>query len=272
MNDLTALINALNVLNCPYRSISNAITNHWRSYMKIFGEKGNLDSKNASLFVNPLVKLTTESPETCAKDEESLTEHKLKNVGCSTNGYDCTTTTSRKDISQQLEIAYLNQYSFARVASSVAGEWTRKPSDKTSQAPSKSLEELISIQLKVISKTSVDFSWSNLQNLSVDSRKEKCGWCLACKFPTDDGNCLFFINNPTVLENFTSELLNFGSRISRNDRLIDIMCHILYIEDRLRGLLLGPWLNPNFPKLYRKSFLEASDIVPVKDLLLMVRV
>ncbi|KAJ0867712.1 hypothetical protein HanRHA438_Chr12g0566341 [Helianthus annuus] len=48
------------------------------------------------------------------------------------------------------------------------------------------------------------------------------------------------------------------------------MCHILYIEDRLHGLLLGPWLNPHFPKLYRKSFHEASDIASVKDLLLML--
>ncbi|KAI3664245.1 hypothetical protein L6452_44728 [Arctium lappa] len=358
MNDLTALISALNLLNGPYRAISNAITKHWHLYKKCYGAKSKMNSENASLCMEPSVKVhmpntymatvPCESSETCAK-EETLTEEQpgedgfslvnagtlatksaklerplapsagssqiseavvgiqnflkaaldslnesagvlqnpasvgdpsstpsrmnveqRKNVDSSNYGHDLSKTTTRKAMSQQLEIGYLNLYSFARVASTVAGEWTRKPSDKSSQTPSKSLEELISAQMKTISKTSVDFCWSNIQNLSVDARKEKCGWCLSCKFPTDDWNCLFIMNNTDVLGNYTSNLLGFDSRISRKDRLVDVMCHILCIEDRLHGLLLGPWLNPHFPKLYRKRFLEASGIAQVKDLLLML--
>lgn len=358
MNDLTALISALNLLNGPYRAISNAITKHWHLYKKYYGAKSKMNSENASLCVEPplmahmpnnyMATVPCESSETCAK-EETLTEEKpgedgsnLVNAGTlatksaklerplapsagssqiseavvgiqnflkvgldssnesagvpqnpasvgdpsstpsrmnveqrkivdsSNYGYDLSKTTTRKGLSQQLEIGYLNLYSFARVASSVAGEWTRKPSDKISQTPTKSLEELISTQMKAISKTSVDFCWSNIHNLSVDAKKEKCGWCLSCKYPTDDGNCLFIMNNTDVLGSYTSNLLGFGSRVSRKDRLVDVMCHILCIEDRLHGLLLGPWLNPHFPKLYRKRFLEASGIAPVKDLLLML--
>ncbi|XP_024985187.1 DDT domain-containing protein PTM isoform X1 [Cynara cardunculus var. scolymus] len=358
MNDLTALISALNLLNGPYRAISNTITKYWHLYKKCYVAKSKMDSANASLSVEPLLKVhmpntymatvPCESSEICAK-EETLTEEKpghdgsnmvnagtlatksaklerplapsagsseiseafvgtqkflksgldslngsagvpqnpasvgdpystpskmnveqRKKVASSNYGCDLSKTTTRKGMPQQLEIGYLNLYSFARVASSVAGEWTRKPSDKISQTPTKSLEELISAQMKAISRTSIDFCWSNIQNLSVDARKEKCGWCLSCKFPTDDGNCLFVMNNTDVLGSYTSNLLGFGSRISRKDRLVDVMCHILCIEDRLHGLLLGPWLNPHFPKLYRKRFLEASDIASVKDLLLML--
>lgn len=300
MNDLTALINALNLFK-GYKTISNAITKHWRLYTKLYGEKGELDSKNASSCVDPLLKVATESSETCMETDRPLahsagsselsevvtctqaaskTRRKLKrpsrvvgtNVDSSNDGYELSKLPTKEGMSQQLEIGYLNLYSFARVASSVARDWIPKPSDKASQTPTKSLEELISIQIKIITKTSVDFCWSNIRKLSVDARKEKCGWCLACKFPTDDGNCLFFVNNPIDVESFTSEVLGFDSMISRNNRLTDCMCHILYIEERLHGLLLGPWLNPHFPKIYRKSFSEASDIVTVKDLLLMVRI
>ncbi|KAJ9537124.1 hypothetical protein OSB04_029857 [Centaurea solstitialis] len=288
MNDLTPLISALNLLNGPYRAISNAITKRWHLYKKCYGAKTKMDSENASLCVDPPLKTKmADTSETCAKETlkepgeddsnlkaelDSLNVEQGKNVDSSNNGYNLSKTTTRKGMSSQpLEIGYLNVYSFARVASSVAREWTRKPSsEKVSQTPTKSLEELISAQMKTISKTSVDFCWSNIRNLSVDARKEKCGWCLSCKFPTDDGSCLFIVSNTDALGSYTSNLLGFGSSISRKDRLVDVMCHILCIEDRLHGLLLGPWLNPHFPKVYRKRFHEATGITPVKNLLLML--
>ncbi|XP_071696426.1 DDT domain-containing protein PTM-like [Rutidosis leptorrhynchoides] len=278
MNDLTALVSALNLLDGSYRTISNAITKHWRVYTKFIGGKTKLDSENISLCADPYPNMATESSGFCAELEKPLAHSgsselsevvvdvrkSSKNV---LHSFKKSSGVNGKNICS-FNSGYLNLYSFARIASTVAKEWAPKLLNKTSQTPTKSLEELISMQMKAITKTSVDFCWSNMQNLSVDARKEKCGWCLACKYPTDDGNCLFYMNNPTDLESFTSELIGFDSRITRKDRLIDLMCHILYIEDRLHGLLLGPWLSPKFPKLYRKSYLEASYIVPVKELLL----
>lgn len=265
MSDLASLIDTLNSLNGHYRDLSNAITKQWHLYNKLYGEKSKVDSEK------PEVERSLAESFEGVMDIENTSKTGLHS---SNNGYDISNkTATRKGMSQHLDSGYMNFYSFARVASSVAGEWARKlPDNKTSsQTPTKSLEELISIQMKAITKIPVDFCWSNIPNLSMDAWKEKCGWCLACKFPTDDGICLFYMNMASVLENYTSQVLGFDSRISRKDRLIDVMCHIQYIEDRLHGLLLGPWLNSHFPKLYRKSFLEASDIAPVKELLLMVR-
>ncbi|XP_071704699.1 DDT domain-containing protein PTM-like [Rutidosis leptorrhynchoides] len=274
MNDLTAITNALNSSNGSYKAISNAITKYSRVYTKLIEEKTKSDSENISLELEKPLTHSAGSSElsevvigvqnTSKKRLRALKECSFVNrnhIDSSNSGYELSKTTIRK-------VGYLNLYSFARVASTVAKEWAPKLSHKTSQAPTKSLRELINVQMKTITKTSADFCWSNMKNLSVNARKEKCGWCLACKYPTDDGNCLFYMDNPTDLGNFTSEVLGFDSRITRNDRLIDVMCHILYIEDRLHGLLLGPWLSPHFPKLYRKSFLEASDIFTIKDLLL----
>lgn len=76
---------------------------------------------------------------------------------------------------------------------------------------------------------------------------------------------------PSV-ENFTSEVLGIHSRENRTNHLIDVICHVICIEDHLQGLLLGPWLNPHYSQLWRKSVLEAADLDPVKNLLLKVRI
>uniref|UniRef100_UPI001CB9928E receptor-like protein kinase FERONIA n=1 Tax=Erigeron canadensis TaxID=72917 RepID=UPI001CB9928E len=83
---------------------------------------------------------------------------------------------------------YLNFYIFARVAFSVAEEWTQKPSDKTSYTPIILPYVLISIEMKSITKTSGEFCWSNITSLILDR------------------NCLFYMNNPTDVERPSKDL------------------------------------------------------------------
>ncbi|KAI7982633.1 DDT domain-containing protein PTM [Camellia lanceoleosa] len=178
--------------------------------------------------------------------------------------------TRRGEISQgQLGTGYVNYYSFARTASLVAEELTRKSSDKSTDGSIKSVEDIISAQLKAISKKSTKFSWPNIQTLNADARKEKCGWCFSCKAPDDDKNC-FFNMNDSVLEGFTGEVVGIRSKRNTNFHLIDVMSYILSIEDRLHGFLLGPWLNPHYTKLWRDSVVKASDVASLKHFLLML--
>ncbi|KAA8528057.1 hypothetical protein F0562_035074 [Nyssa sinensis] len=175
------------------------------------------------------------------------------------------------DASQgQRGTGYMNYYSFAQTATLVAEELTRKPSDKVKEAIW-SVEEIISAQLRAISKKSTKFCWPNIQNLNADARREKCGWCFSCRFPDDDRDCLFNMNDagPAPVS-FTSEMVGLRSKRNRKGHLIDVMCHVFCIEDRLHGLLLGPWLNPHYTKPLRKSVLKASDTASVKHLLLML--
>lgn len=123
--------------------------------------------------------------------------------------------------------------------------------------------------MKVISNLSTEFCWSNIENLNVDATKERCGSCFSCQVPDDDRDCLFIINDTgPVHDGFTSELLGIGSKNNRKGHLIDVMCHTHCFEDRLRGLLLGPWLNTHY-KIWHKS-VKASDITLVKQVLLML--
>ncbi|KAJ0084475.1 hypothetical protein Patl1_29478 [Pistacia atlantica] len=178
--------------------------------------------------------------------------------------------TRKVDRQVQCEIAYMNHYSFAQTASSVAEELMPKSSNEIKEEVIKSEEEVISTQMKTILKKSDKFCWPNIQNLNVDTQKERCGWCFSCKVPTDDIDCLFNMNNGNVLGSLKSEVVGLQSKRNKKGHLVDIICHILSIEDRLCGLLVGPWLNPHYTKLWRKNALKAADLASVKHLLLML--
>lgn len=194
-------------------------------------------------------------------------KQKFASSGCNSSP-----TNSRKGDALQLqpEIAYVNRYSFAQTASSVAEELMHKSSNEISKEPINSNEEIISKQMKAILKKWDKFYWPNTQKLNADTQKEKCGWCFSCKSATDDMDCLFYMNNGRVLGSSESEVAGLLSKRNKKGHLVDVICHILSIEDRLLGLLLGPWLNPHYTKLWRKSALKAADMASVKHLLLTV--
>lgn len=167
------------------------------------------------------------------------------------------------------EIAYMNHYSFAQTASSVVEELMRKSSNEIKEEVVKSEEEVISTQMKTILKKSDKFCWPSIQNLNVDAQKERCGWCFSCKVPADM-DCLFNMNNGNLVGSLKREVAGLQSKRSKKGHLVDLISHILSIEDRLRGLLVGPWLNPHYTKLWHKHALKAADLSSVKPLLLMV--
>ncbi|KAJ9699202.1 hypothetical protein PVL29_008014 [Vitis rotundifolia] len=180
--------------------------------------------------------------------------------------------TRKEDVSQvQCGIDYTNYYSFAQTASSVAEELMHKSSDKSKEHSTTSAEEIISAQIKAISKNFTKFCWPNAQNLNTDAEKENCGWCFSCKDSTGDRNCLFKTNFMVpVQEGSKSEVVGLQSKKNRKGHLVEVINYILSIEVRLRGLLLGPWMNPHHAKLWCKNALKASDVASVKHLLLTV--
>lgn len=168
---------------------------------------------------------------------------------------------------------YINCYEFAQIASSYYEELLRKSLIKTPEDAQRSIEEIIAGQLKVVSNRYADFSWSNIQNSVVNFRKERCGWCVYCRAAEGERDCLFSMNDSfPAVESFTCEALGIQSRKNLKSHLIDVMCYIICIEDHLQGLLVGPWLNPGYSIMWRKSVLETSDIASLKILLLEVHI
>lgn len=167
---------------------------------------------------------------------------------------------------------YINYYSFARTASLVAEEMMRKSPEKINKNLVMSEEDLISEQAKAIVKKSTNFYWPSLQNVNAAAQKEKCGWCFCCKVENDDRDCLFNTVVRPVKEVSKSNLVGLQPKKNPNSHLRDVIYHILSLEDRLRGLLSGPWLNLHHSKIWRKDLLKASDVASVKCLLLTVRI
>ncbi|KAK8655162.1 hypothetical protein V6N13_107752 [Hibiscus sabdariffa] len=208
----------------------------------------------------------------------------LEDSSLVSNGLDAKQESKRKLASQQTpcdinakrgyaselqpENSYMNHYSFAQTASLVVEELMRKPSEKKNDDSLKSVEEIIEMQMKVILKKSSRFHWPDIHNLYVDARKENCGWCFPCRYPVDDTDCLFKITSGCVPEVSKSEMVDLQSRWNKKGHVIDVICHIFSIETRLNGLLSGPWLNPQYMKIWHKSILKESSIASVKHLLL----
>ncbi|KAJ7964054.1 DDT domain-containing protein PTM-like [Quillaja saponaria] len=166
------------------------------------------------------------------------------------------------------DIDYINYYSLARTASLVSEELMCKFPERINLNSGMSEEDIISAQAKAILKKSTKFCWPSFQYLNVDALKEKCGWCLSCKVPSKDRDCLFNTVAGPVWETSNSDFIGLQCKSKCKGHLTDVICHILSLEDQLSGLLLGPWLNSNHTKLWRKSLLKASDMASVKQLLL----
>lgn len=192
----------------------------------------------------------------------------LRSVGASNTPH-----MGNKDMSQEPSgIDYINYYSFARVASLIAQELMCKSPEKINKNIAMSEEEIISEQSKAIMKKSTNFCWPSIQNLNAAAQKEKCGWCFSCKVENDDRDCLFNSVVKPAYEVSKSTSAGLQSRKIQHGHLREIICHIFSLEVRLRGLLLGPWLNLHQTNLWHKDLLKTSDFLSVKRLLLLVRI
>ncbi|KAK7258117.1 hypothetical protein RIF29_32569 [Crotalaria pallida] len=190
----------------------------------------------------------------------------LRSVGAS-----CTPSTDNKNTSEvPCGVDYVNLYSFARTASLVAQELMCKSPEKINENLAMSEEDIISDQAKAIMKKSSNFCWPSIQNLDAAAEKEKCGWCFSCKVDNDDRDCLFNAVTKPVWEVSNGSLVGLQSRKIQNGHLRALIYHIVSLEDRLRGLLLGPWLDPYQTNLWHMELMKTSDFLPVKRLLLLL--
>nr|XP_029151590.1 DDT domain-containing protein PTM isoform X1 [Arachis hypogaea] len=193
-------------------------------------------------------------------------KRKLRSVDAS-----CAQLPEDKDTSDvPFGIDYVNYYSFARTASLIAHELMSKSPEKINKNIILTEDDIISEQVKAIMKKSTSFCWPSIQNLHAAAQKENCGWCFSCKVANDDRDCLFNSVMKPVWEVSESTFGGLHPSKIQNGHLRDIICHILSLEDRLRGILLGPWLNLQQTDLWHKELMKTGDLRPAKKLLLIL--
>ena len=162
--------------------------------------------------------------------------------------------------------SYINFYYFGHVSSSITAEITSELLEDSDDD-----DEIISTQQNIISKNIFSFDFSVFQKSSLDAHKEGCGWCFYCR-SRNCQECLLYVIERKYIE--SPEYLSVGFSTNDNEKShMDLVVHnCLVIEERLHGLISGPWEDPDYTKEWRKSILETTDIESIKNLLLTVSI
>ena len=173
--------------------------------------------------------------------------------------------------------AYLNHYMHGDFAASAAAklaalssEETRlsegHASDNSKKAPSENY-----LQAKAFSVTASRFFWPTSEKKLVEVPRERCGWCLSCKAPVaSKRGCMLNHAALSATKGAMKILASLRPIKSGEGSLASIATYILYMEESLSGLTLGPFLNPSYRKQWRKQVEDASTCSEIKAFLLQV--
>ncbi|KAF6161696.1 hypothetical protein GIB67_029140 [Kingdonia uniflora] len=160
---------------------------------------------------------------------------------------------------------YVNYYTFGQTAAFVVEELMNKSSKSIAEESKRSDQEIITVQVMAISKSTTKFCWLNTQTPDKDARNENCGWCFSCRTLDESGDCLFNMTNikPSA-EGLKSGVIGLRSKRNSENHLHSVIDHILFIEERISGLLSGPWHSPYYSKHWRKGALKSADAASLK--------
>lgn len=171
--------------------------------------------------------------------------------------------------------AYINHYMHGDFASSAAAklalfssEETRVPevraSDSSKKVPSENY-----LQTKAFSSVASRFFWPTSEKKLVEVPRERCGWCLSCKaIVSSKRGCMLNHAALSATKGAMKILSTFRPIKSGEGSLASIATYILYMEESLCGLIVGPFLNANYRKQWRKQVEQASSCSEIKALLL----
>ncbi|XP_021732830.1 DDT domain-containing protein PTM-like isoform X1 [Chenopodium quinoa] len=172
-------------------------------------------------------------------------------------------------------LAYINHYVHGNFAASAAANFAALTSDENQSSelhasdPRKVMSAKVTLQAKAFSSAAARFFWPSTEKKLFEIPRERCSWCLNCKATGCSRKaCLL---NQAVL-NATRAAMKFysGLRLVKNVEggLYGIAAYTLYLEESLRGLIVGPFHSASYEKLWRKKVEQASTCSEMKSLLL----
>ncbi|KAL8484395.1 hypothetical protein ACS0TY_026892 [Phlomoides rotata] len=128
----------------------------------------------------------------------------------------------------------------------------------------------LALQIKAFSLAATRFFWPNTEKKLVEVPRERCGWCFSCKAAaTSKKGCLLNAAASNAIRWATKVLA--GVRPVKNGgdgRLSGIATYLLFMEESLSGLLVGPFLNVMFRKQWRRKVEQATSCNAIKTPLL----
>ncbi|KAG0451026.1 hypothetical protein HPP92_026497 [Vanilla planifolia] len=171
--------------------------------------------------------------------------------------------------------AYQNQYIQGDIAASAAASLAVLSSEdvKVSDANlssnlRKRIADNIALQIKAFSVAVMNFLWPSFDKKQTDVPRERCGWCIACKGPTTNKKgCLLNLAASNAIKG-PARNLSLRSSIHHESHLPVVAAQILIMEESLRGLMVGPFLDVQYCKQWSKQVREAFSFRVLKTLLI----
>ena len=105
----------------------------------------------------------------------------------------------------------------------------------------------------------------------MEPPKERCGWCASCKSSASCRRaCLLNLAACNIMAGAANVHGGLRPTKSGEGDLPTVVAYILYIEDCLCGLVVGPWENLDYRKHWRRCLEQSSTAKEIQASLLGV--
>ncbi|KAL9171363.1 hypothetical protein ABFS82_04G204400 [Erythranthe guttata] len=171
---------------------------------------------------------------------------------------------------------YINNYLNGDFAASAAAnlailssEENQVPGSRSSANRRKFMSDNIALQVKAFSSAAMRFLWPASEKKLVEIPRERCSWCFSCKAAVSSKRgCLLNAAALNATKGAVKVLSSVRSLKTGDGRLPGIATYVMFIEESLSSLLVGPFLNDTFRKRWRKQVEQATTCTAIKILLL----
>ncbi|KAD3337283.1 hypothetical protein E3N88_32803 [Mikania micrantha] len=173
--------------------------------------------------------------------------------------------------------AYLNVYIHGDFAASAGASLAILSSEEKlstqTQASTTSHRKLMSanysLQAKAFSLAAKRFFWPNYEKKLVEASRERCGWCLSCKASiSSKRGCLLNAAASNAIKGATKILSSLRQSKNVEGSLASIATYVMFMEESLYGLTVGPFLNSSYRNQWQKHVEEAVTLGEIKAYLL----
>ncbi|XP_023738116.1 DDT domain-containing protein PTM [Lactuca sativa] len=126
-----------------------------------------------------------------------------------------------------------------------------------------------SLQTKAFLLAAKRFFWPNYEKKLVEVPRERCGWCLSCQVSSSSKKgCLLNSALSNAIKGPSKVLSSIRHSKNTEGSLASIATYLMFMEESLCGLTIGPFLNGNFRKQWCKKVEEAATLGEIKAALL----
>ncbi|KAI3676989.1 hypothetical protein L1987_86606 [Smallanthus sonchifolius] len=173
--------------------------------------------------------------------------------------------------------AYSNIYIHGDFAASAGASLAilsseEKPTSQTQPSTSsrrKFMSANYSLQAKAFSLAAKRFYWPIYEKKLGEVPRERCGWCFSCKASVSSKRgCLLNAAASNAVKGAAKILSSLRQSKNVEGSLASIAAYVMFMEECLHGLTVGPFLNSSYRKQWQKHVEEAVTLGEIKAYLL----